>query len=110
MQAYIGAELPRILLVPDELVVALVVVVCLVVVVAVGLPVGIIAHHAAGVIRAPIQALFILRGVVPCMVRLFDTVPGDELHHRVVAKPSALQEIGVQFGGGAVQVTLRTDV
>ena len=40
------------------------------------------------------------------MVGLFHAIEGDEFHHRVLAKVASLQEVGVQFGRGTVQITL----
>ena len=95
-------------LVPYQLVVLLMVVVRLVVVIArVPLFVVILATRVIGTSK---EALLIFRRVVPCMVGLFHAIEGDEFHHRVLAKVACLQEVGVQLGGGTVQITLRADV
>ena len=108
VQGGVEAQLAAHVLVPDELVVLLVVVVGLAVVVvavAVGVPV-----FAARVVAAAVELLLVLAGVVPGVVGLLNAVPGDELHHGVVAEVSGLQQVAVQLRRGAVQVALRAEV
>ena len=52
---------------------------------------------ATRVIGASIEALLIFRGVVPGVIGLLDTIPGDELHNRIVGEVAALNEIAVQL-------------
>ena len=65
---------------------------------------------ATRVIGASIEALLVLRRVVPSMVSLLLSIPSDELHYRIVAKIAALYEIRVQFRESTVQIALRADV
>ena len=65
---------------------------------------------ATGVIGASVEALLILRGVVPGVIGLLNAVPGDKLHHSIVREVAALNKIAVQLRGGAIEITLRTDV
>ena len=73
------------------------VVVGLAVIVADGIAVLVEAQHTARVIGASVAVLLIFRRVVPGVIRLFLTIPGDELNDGIVAKPSGLQEVGVQL-------------
>ena len=50
-----------------------------------------------GVVGAPIEALLILRGVVPGVIGLLDTIPGNELHDSVVREVACLNQITVQL-------------
>ena len=74
------------------------------------IPLAVRTHVATRVVGASVEGLLLLGGVVPGVVGLFLTVPGEELHHGVVAEIAALQQVGVELGAGAVEVALRTDV
>ena len=50
-----------------------------------------------GVIGASIETLLILRGVVPGVIGLLDTIPGNELHDSVVREVACLNQITVQL-------------
>ena len=96
------------MLVPEQLIVLLVIVVSLsVIVVHVTLLVPV---FATGVIGTSEAALLVLRRVVPGVIGLLHTVPGDELHHGLVTEVATLYEIRVQFGESPVQIALRADV
>ena len=69
-------------LVPYQLVVLLMIVVCLsIVIVYIALRIVVLT---TGIIGTSIQALLIFRRIVPGMVGFLNTVPGDQLHHRIV--------------------------
>ena len=97
VQTHAGTEFTCDALVPDELVVLLVVVIGLVLVIAVWITIVVITHDTARVIAPPVQALLILRRVVPGMVGLFNTVPSDEFYHRVVAEIASLQQVRIEL-------------
>ena len=65
---------------------------------------------AAGVVASAVEALLVFGRIVPGVVGLFGTVEGQELHHGVVGEIAALEEIGVEFCRGAVEITFRPDV
>ena len=71
------------------------VVICLIIIV---MPIALfVVVFTTGVVGAPIEALLILRGVVPGVIGLLDAVPGDELHDGVVREVATLYQIAVQL-------------
>ena len=66
----------------------------------------VIIVFATWVVATAIETLFVFWGVVPCMVGFFRSVPSDEFHHCLVIEITTLQEITVEFGRSAVQITL----
>ena len=108
MSCHIQSQIVRQVLVPQQLIVLLMVVVCLTVVVMhVSLLVVIFTTR---VVSASIEALLILRGVVPGVIGLLDAVPGDELHDGIVGEVATLYQIAVEFCPSTIEITLRADV
>ena len=110
VQAYVGTKQPPQPLVPEQLVVLLVVVVGLVLIIGCGIALLVGGHQSAGVVGAAIEALLVLRRVVPGMVGLLLAIPGDELHHGIVAEVTTLQQIAVELRRGTVEIALRPNV
>ena len=82
MACHVQVQVAREALVPQQLVVLLVVVIRLTVII---MHVTIIIIVlSARVIGTAIEALLILRGVVPGMIGLFYTIPSQQFHHRIV--------------------------
>ena len=79
---HVQAQMAREPLVPQQLIVLLVVVVGLTVIIM--YVAVIVVIFSAGVIGAAVEALLVLRRVVPGMIGLLDTVPGQQFHNRVV--------------------------
>ena len=100
---HIKIQHTRQMLIPYQLIVLLMVVISLtIVIVAVSLLVPVLTTRVIG---TSIETLFVLRGVVPGVISLLLSVPGNELYDGIVAKVSALKEVGVKFGRGAIQIT-----